>query len=158
MYPASLIYFLLSLNKFLRKYETSDSQFFQPVFVLAIQFFIAPNYFCAVSYCKKTRFHFYRFWKIFWFSLPLDISMTAYFIAIPLVLFFITLLIPKTNSIFQFLYTRINYTFIVLSSITHTIDLHIYTEWGTKINSRAIDFLIHSPSEALASSASSPLF
>ena len=107
---------------------------------------------------KKQDFTFIDFGKIFWFSLPLDISMTAYFIAIPLVLFFITLLIPKTNSIFQFLYTRINYTFIVLSSITHTIDLHIYTEWGTKINSRAIDFLIHSPSEALASSASSPLF
>ena len=48
---------------------------------------------------KKQDFTFIDFGKIFWFSLPLDISMTAYFIAIPLVLFFITLLIPKTNSI-----------------------------------------------------------
>ena len=76
---------------------------------------------------KKQDLTFIDFGKIFWYSFPLDISMAAYFIAIPMVLFFITLLIPKSNSIFQFLYVKINYAFIVLSSITHTIDLHIYT-------------------------------
>jgi phosphoglycerol transferase MdoB-like AlkP superfamily enzyme len=97
------------------------------------------------------------YWQIFWNSIPLDLSMAAYFVAIPLVLFFITLFISKTNQLLNFCYPKINYFFIVLISIIDTIDLHIYTEWGTKVNSRAIDFLINSPSEALASSASSPL-
>lgn len=97
------------------------------------------------------------YWRIFWNSIPLDLSMAAYFVAIPLVLFFLTLFLSKTNQILNFCYPKINYFFIVLISIIDTIDLHIYTEWGTKVNSRAIDFLINSPSEALASSASSPL-
>ncbi|WP_207422297.1 LTA synthase family protein [Desertivirga brevis] len=38
------------------------------------------------------------------------------------------------------------------------INFNIYREWGSKINSRAFEFLVSSPGEAFASSVSSPLF
>lgn len=87
----------------------------------------------------------------------MDISMAAYFCIIPFILFIISWLVPKVklNKKVILYYT---YTLIVITVIITCVDFNIYTEWGSKINGRAIDFLFTSPSEALASTASSPLF
>ena len=48
-------------------------------------------------------------------------------------------------------------TLLLIVLLLGLIDIGIYQEWGTKLNSRAIEFLILSPGEALASSSSSPI-
>jgi phosphoglycerol transferase MdoB-like AlkP superfamily enzyme len=44
-----------------------------------------------------------------------------------------------------------------LFSFISVINFNIYREWGSKISYKVIDIAIHSPNEALASSASSPI-
>jgi len=51
-----------------------------------------------------------------------------------------------------------NKVLVVFFSVIGVINLNIYREWGSKINAKAVDYAISSPNEALASSASSPIF
>lgn len=89
-------------------------------------------------------------------GIRLDLSMIGYFLLIPILLLIPNLFISNKkilNKIIQ-IYSLILLSIVLILGI---IDLNIYSEWGTKINSRAIEFLILSPGEAMASSASSPL-
>ncbi len=95
--------------------------------------------------------------KTYLFGLHMDISMAAYFCIIPFILYIISWLTAKVK--FQEKAIRYyTYALTVITVIITCIDFNIYTEWGTKINARAIDFFFTSPSEAMASTASSPLF
>lgn len=120
-----------------------------------------------VFFIERITFFVYHFDKIktdsskeylllFVKGLRLDLSMIGYFLLIPTLLLILNLFISKKkilNSIVN-IYSIILLIVVILLGI---IDLSIYSEWGTKINSRAIEFLILSPGEAIASSASSPL-
>lgn len=89
-------------------------------------------------------------------GLRLDISMTAYLCVIPLLIFIYWLLSKKpTVSLTWLLFY--DKTFIVIFSFLAVINFNIYREWGSKVNERAFGFLIDTPNEALASSASSPI-
>jgi phosphoglycerol transferase MdoB-like AlkP superfamily enzyme len=89
-------------------------------------------------------------------GLRLDISMTAYLCIIPLLVFSFWLLSNKPTLHFNWV-KLYNKFFIVCFSLLAVINFNIYREWGSKVNERAFGFLIHTPNEALASSASSPL-
>lgn len=82
--------------------------------------------------------------------------MTAYLCIIPLLVFIFCFLSKKTivNLNWINLYNKF---FIVCFSLLAVINFNIYREWGSKVNERAFGFLIDTPNEALASSASSPL-
>jgi len=95
--------------------------------------------------------------KTYLFGLHMDLSMAAYFCIIPFILYIISWLAPKFK-LQEKAIRYYTYTLTVVTAIITCIDFNIYTEWGTKINGRAIDFFFTSPSEALASTASSPLF
>ncbi len=90
-------------------------------------------------------------------GLRLDASMATYASVVPLLGYLILWFIPKAKLSKKIpkTYTRI---LIVLFSIITVVNFNIYREWGTKINYRALDFAFHAPNEALASSASSPIF
>lgn len=89
-------------------------------------------------------------------GLRLDVSMTAYLCVIPLLIFIFWFLSKK--SIISFKWLKLyNKTFIVIFSCLAVINFNIYREWGSKVNERAFGFLIDTPNEALASSASSPI-
>lgn len=90
-------------------------------------------------------------------GLRLDLSMTGYFILIPTILLIINLFVSNKKILNKIVHTYTIVLFIIVLFLG-AIDLNIYSEWGTKINSRAIEFLVLSPGEAIASSASSPLF
>ncbi len=95
--------------------------------------------------------------KSFLYGLRMDASMAGYLCAIPFLLFIASWLFPKIS--FKILFIKYyTYLLICLTALFTVIDINIYKEWGTKLNYRAIDFFLKSPSEALASSASSPLF
>ncbi len=92
----------------------------------------------------------------FYHCLRLDVSMTAYLCIIPLLIFLYWYLSKKSVISFKWL-SLYNKIFIVIFSFLAVINFNIYREWGSKVNERAFGFLIDTPNEALASSASSPL-
>lgn len=83
--------------------------------------------------------------------------MAAYLCLIPLFVFLFWFLSKKEAISLKWVlfYDKI---FIVIFSFLSVINFNIYREWGSKVNERAFGFLIDTPNEALASSASSPLF
>lgn len=90
-------------------------------------------------------------------GLRLDLSMTGYFLLIPITLLIVQIFIPKKSPILDKAVAIYTYTLLIIIALFCIIDLSIYKEWGSKLNSRAVEFLILSPGEALASSTSSPL-
>jgi len=95
--------------------------------------------------------------KSFLYGLWIDMSMAGYISAVPLLFFVGTWMFPGFRIPVKVpkLYTK---TLIVIFSFISVVNFNIYREWGSKINYHAIDFVFSGPSEALASSASSPLF
>lgn len=95
---------------------------------------------------------------IFVKGLRLDASMSGYFLLIPILLLILQLFAPKKSAAFDKFITIYTYILLVIVLLFGIIDLSIYKEWGAKLNSRAIEFLLFSPGEALASSTSSPIY
>ncbi|MES2653550.1 MAG: LTA synthase family protein [Bacteroidota bacterium] len=89
-------------------------------------------------------------------GLRLDVSITAYLCVIPLLVFLFWFFTKKSIISCKWL-SIYNKIFIVIFSFLAIINFNIYREWGSKVNERAFGFLINTPNEALASSASSPL-
>lgn len=114
-------------------------------------FFI--NYFERFKEIKITE----ELW-IFVKGLRLDLSMTGYFLLIPIVIFIISILFKKSTNPLKKTIHYYTYTLLFIVILLGIIDLSIYKEWGSKLNSRAVEFLILSPGEAFASSSSSPVF
>lgn len=92
---------------------------------------------------------------IFFYGAYIDLSTACYLTVLPFLLWSANTYLPIRGS-----RTLVNcYTifFIVLASVISVTDLHIYREWGTKLNAEALSYLAH-PKEAFASVSSSPLF
>lgn len=94
---------------------------------------------------------------VFYHGLRLDLAMTAYVAIIPLLYFIAASFIRPQHIEFSWLKVY-NKVLIVLFSIIGVVNLNIYREWGSKINAKAVGFAFSAPNEALASSASSPIF
>lgn len=92
----------------------------------------------------------------FYHALRLDLSMAAYIAVIPLLIFIFWFLSGRSSVSLRWvnIYHKI---LIVIFSLFAVINFNIYREWGSKLNARAFGFLIDTPNEALASSASSPI-
>lgn len=91
-------------------------------------------------------------------GLQLDLSMAAYIAAVPLLVFITVLLFNRQKPLRANWLKVYHKVLVVLFSIIVVANLNIYREWGSKINAKALGFAIHTPNEALASSASSPIF
>lgn len=83
--------------------------------------------------------------------------MAAYIAVIPLLVYTFWYFTNRQKINFGWA-KKYNIVLIVLFSLISVINFNIYREWGSKINSRAIEFAILTPSESLASGASSPIF
>lgn len=93
----------------------------------------------------------------YYHALRLDLSMAAYLTVIPLLVYTFWYFTDREKIAFN--WVRIyNGVLIVLFSLISVINFNIYREWGSKVNSRAIEFAVRTPNESLASSASSPIF
>lgn len=95
--------------------------------------------------------------KTFLFGMWMDASMAGYITILPLLIFSIAWIFPKIKIPVKIpkWYTVF---LILLFSLISVINFNIYREWGSKINYNAIYFMVSGFSEALASSASSPIF
>lgn len=90
-------------------------------------------------------------------GIRLDLSMSGYFLLVPILLLIIQWFTPKKSILLDKIVSIYTIILVVVVVLIGIIDLSIYKEWGTKINSRAIEFLLLSPGEAIASSTSSPV-
>jgi phosphoglycerol transferase MdoB-like AlkP superfamily enzyme len=121
-----------------------------------IIFFVSRIVFEIYFYQKLAGATFFDLLKTFLHGLWLDASATAYISIIPLLVFMISWFIPRLHvrSGWFKAYTWFCLLWVTLLTIA---DLNIYREWGTKINYRAFATLFDAPSEAMASSGSSPI-
>ncbi|RCH55993.1 hypothetical protein DJ568_04390 [Mucilaginibacter hurinus] len=94
--------------------------------------------------------------QTFIYGLRIDLSAAGYIAALPLLTFIITWFIPRAyvKPVILRIYV---YLFVFIISLVTILNLNIFREWGTKISFRVFDTLYHSPSEAVASTGSSPI-
>jgi phosphoglycerol transferase MdoB-like AlkP superfamily enzyme len=92
----------------------------------------------------------------FLYAIRLDFSTAAYIAIIPLLVSIAVWFTPraKIKAIWLRVYTWICLLLVCFLTI---LDLNIFTEWGTKVNYRVFDSIIHQFSESIASSGSSPI-
>ncbi|WP_442591642.1 LTA synthase family protein [Pedobacter sp. AW31-3R] len=93
-----------------------------------------------------------------YYSLRLDLSMVAYMAVAPILFFLFFFFIPLKKKVPFSWISVYNKVLVVIFSILGVANFNIYREWGSKINAKALGFAITSPNEAIASSASSPVF
>ena len=89
-----------------------------------------------------------------WYSLGLDISMTSYFLSLPVIL--LAVFNYNGRKIIRrilFIYFTI---FIISSSLILIFDIGLFAEWGSKINGKALSYLAY-PKEAIGTVGSSPV-
>ncbi len=92
----------------------------------------------------------------FLYAIRLDLSTAAYIAVLPLVVSIIVWFIPKAR-VSALWYKAYIYFCLLLVCFLTILDFNIYQEWSTKVNYRVFDSIIHSFSEAVASSGSSPI-
>ncbi len=92
----------------------------------------------------------------FYHALRLDFSMTAYIVVAPLLVYIFWYFSKREKVNFSWV-RKYNIVLLVLFTFISVINFNIYREWGSKINSRAVEFAILTPSESIASGASSPM-
>ncbi|MVZ64384.1 sulfatase-like hydrolase/transferase [Sphingobacterium sp. DK4209] len=95
--------------------------------------------------------------RMFYHGLSLDFSTVAYISALPFVIYSLVSFIPKWKIGRKWLdiYTLV---LIVVFFVVSFINVNVYREWGDKISKRAIDAFFASPSGAVASAESTPIF
>ena len=131
--------------------------FFARFFAFWLLFFLIDRLvFLLIFHQKITETPLSELILTLYHGLRLDVSMTAYLAVIPLLVFIFFFFSTKSKISFHWLklYDKI---FIIIFSLLAVINFNIYREWGSKVNVRAFGFLIDTPNEALASSASSPI-
>lgn len=131
--------------------------FFVRFFLFWLLFFAIDRFLFIFIFHKKLRsIALSEKLASFYHALRLDLSITAYLAVVPLFIFLFWFW--KNNKTVNFNWLSIyNTTFIVIFSLISVINFNIYREWGSKINEKVFSFVINTPNEALASSASSPL-
>ncbi|RZK44113.1 MAG: alkaline phosphatase family protein [Pedobacter sp.] len=131
--------------------------FFVRFFAFWLLFFLIERLTFLLIFHERTReFSFSETAFTLYHGLRLDLSMTAYLCVIPLLFFSFFAFTGRENISFNWL-QLFNKILIVIFSFLTVVNFNIYREWGSKVNQHAFQFLIDTPNEALASSASSPI-
>jgi len=131
--------------------------FFVRFFAFWLIFFAIDRFLFLFIFHKKLReISFTEKLSTFYHALRLDLSMAAYLAVIPLLIFVYCFITKTTVVNFKWL-SIYNKILVILFGLLGVVNFNIYREWGSKVNARAFGFVIDTPNEALASSASSPI-
>jgi phosphoglycerol transferase MdoB-like AlkP superfamily enzyme len=76
------------------------------------------------------------------YGLSLDISATSYLVFIPLLLISLGMMFKK-NDVFFTLNNWLNYILIIFCLLIYFIGIGLYGNWGQKINTKALSFLVY---------------
>lgn len=112
----------------------------------------------VTAFFEKIGFsNFTEIFRIYYHGLNLDFSAVSYICALPFLVYCMLSFFPKLKPkrLILDIYTII---VLVLFFVTSFINVNIYREWGDKISKRAIDAFFASPSGAVASAESTPVF
>ncbi len=132
--------------------------FFARLYLFWLLFFAFDRFIFMFVFHKKLRnIPLSESLSTYYHALPLDFSTAAYISIVPLIYFFVKFLRNKRGIIDLTWIKRYNIALVIIFSLISVANLNIYREWGSKINARVIEFAILTPSESIASSASSPL-
>ncbi|MFC5284716.1 LTA synthase family protein [Pedobacter alpinus] len=130
--------------------------FFIKYFLFWVVFFLIVRFFFEIwNIDKLSSFPFTEILKTFLYGILMDMSMAGYFCVIPFLISIVFWLLNK-NIPLKFI-NIYSYILLAISAIIAVVDINIYKEWGTKFNDKAIEFLLDSPNEAIASTSSSPI-
>ncbi len=111
-----------------------------------------------ISFFEKIKgSSFMDVFKIFYHGLFLDFSAVAYICAIPFLFYCILSFMPKVRLKRKVLDVYTLVALLVYFGVSF-ININIYREWGDKISKRAVDAFWASPSGAVASAESTPIF
>lgn len=94
--------------------------------------------------------------ETFFYALRLDCSAIAYLAVLPLAVSIFVWFVPKVRVKVIWYKAYIWLCLLVICFLT-ILDFNIFQEWGTKVNYRVFDSIIHQFSESIASSGSSPI-
>ena len=132
--------------------------FFARYFLFWLLYFALDRFiFMFIFHIKLRGIPFGEKLAAYYHALVLDLSMAAYIAVIPLLVYCFWYL-SKRSKINVSWIGKYNLVLIILFSIISVVNFNIYREWGSKVNSRVIEFAILTPSESLASGGSSPIF
>lgn len=92
--------------------------------------------------------------KSYWFALSMDISSSCYLIFIPVLLVFIASFFSKNRRLLKIIHVY-TIVMIVICCLVSIFDIGLYSAWGTKINGKAISYMLY-PREAMQSFSSVP--
>ncbi len=80
-------------------------------------------------------------WAAFWHALPLDLSMAAYLITVPVLLWFIGLAVgPRGHQTFSAIIFWFNVLLFSILVFIFGANVFIYEEWHTPLNNRALEY------------------
>ncbi|RYY36406.1 MAG: alkaline phosphatase family protein [Sphingobacteriaceae bacterium] len=105
---------------------------------------------------KLAKASFSEIIQTFLYGIRIDASAAGYISVLPLLIFIINWLIPNSTVKSIWLRTYVYFCIFIISLVS-ILNLNIFREWGTKISFRVFDTFYHSPSEAVASTGSSPI-
>lgn len=132
--------------------------FFVRFFIFWLLYFAIDRFIFIFIFHKKLRsIPLSEKLATFYHALRLDFSMAAYIAVIPLLVYSFWYFTKRETVSFSWV-KKYNIVLLSLFSLISVINFNIYREWGSKVNSRAIEFAIRTPNESLASGASSPIF
>ena len=92
----------------------------------------------------------------FLYAIRLDCSTIAYIAAIPLLVSIFEWFVPAVR-VKTIWYKAYIWVCLLLICFLTILDYNIFQEWGTKVNYRVFDSIIHQFSESMASSGSAPV-
>jgi phosphoglycerol transferase MdoB-like AlkP superfamily enzyme len=126
------------------------------IFYWLVIFFLTRLIFVVYFHDKLQKATWGEVGKVFLYGIRMDLSTAGYISILPLLLFFINLFLRKTPFTVKWLKGYVIFC-LVLIAFTTIVDLNIFQEWGIKVNFRVFNTLYQSPSEAVASTGSSPI-
>ena len=90
----------------------------------------------------------------YYYALSMDISADAYLMSLPAILLIIAAFKRKNSILIGIIHT-VNIFLIIICTIISISDTALYSVWGTKINGKALSYMLY-PEEAIKSFASVP--
>ncbi len=90
----------------------------------------------------------------FWRGIPMDLATACYF-TLPIALLGVVLSFREVNWVRRAL-RPITIVFLLISGFVHVSDIGLFTAWGTKVNHKALSYLIY-PEESMAAIAGAPV-
>jgi phosphoglycerol transferase MdoB-like AlkP superfamily enzyme len=131
--------------------------FFVRFFLIWLLFFLLDRLIFVSLFYHASSAGFGEAVAVIYYGLRLDLATAAYLVVAPLLYFLFVQF--KNKSEINLRWVRFyNAVLLIIFSIISVINLNIYREWGSKINAKAIEYALSAPNEAIASSASSPIF